>query len=233
MIVRSGIAMILADELEADWQRVDIRQAPGDETRFDPAGKDQQNTEGSRSIRHHFEVMRELGAAGRYVNPEGVKKQMEGAAVDGHSLAMHGQITTTRGAVDQSNFHDYPIARMGDAPLDVRTHIVEDFTHLRPCGVGEPGLRPTRRRWSTRSTEVECVSLPSPSAISWSPLSTADDGAGGERSLGACAAGVHGCKSALIRPFGRSISSNMTGYSPQSTDRRDGVAEALPVAEAT
>ncbi len=79
---------------------------------------------------------------GLYVNPEGVKKQMEGAAVDGHSLAMHGQITTTRGAVDQSNFHDYTIARMGDAPLDVRTHIVEDFTHLRPCGVGEPGLPP-------------------------------------------------------------------------------------------
>ena len=79
---------------------------------------------------------------GRYVNPEGVKKQMEGAAVDGHSLAMHGQITTTRGAVDQSNFHDYTIARMDDAPLDVRTHIVEDFTHLRPCGVGEPGVPP-------------------------------------------------------------------------------------------
>ena len=79
---------------------------------------------------------------GRYVNPEGVRKQMEGAAVDGHSLAMHGRITTTRGAVDQSNFHDYAVARIDDAPLDVRTHIVEDFTHLRPCGVGEPGVPP-------------------------------------------------------------------------------------------
>ena len=27
-------------------------------------------------------------------------------------------------------------------PLDVRVHIVEDFTHLRPCGVGEPGVPP-------------------------------------------------------------------------------------------
>ena len=79
---------------------------------------------------------------GRYVNPEGVKKQMEGAAIYGHSVAMHGQITTTQGAVDQSNFHDYTITRMDDAPLDVRTHIVEDFTHLRPCGVGEPGVPP-------------------------------------------------------------------------------------------
>ena len=65
--VRTGIPMILADELEADWQRVKIWQAPGDETKFDPAGKDQQNTDGSRSTRHHFEIMRELGAAGRYV----------------------------------------------------------------------------------------------------------------------------------------------------------------------
>ncbi len=79
---------------------------------------------------------------GRYVNPEGVRKQMEGAAIYGHSVAMHGQITTTQGAVDQSNFHDYTITRMDDAPLDVRTHIVEDYTHLRPCGVGEPGVPP-------------------------------------------------------------------------------------------
>ncbi len=65
--MRTGIPMILADELEADWQRVRIRQAPGDETRYDPAGKDAHNTDGSRSTRHHFEVMRELGAAARHV----------------------------------------------------------------------------------------------------------------------------------------------------------------------
>ena len=79
---------------------------------------------------------------GRYVNPEGVRKQMEGAAIYGNTIAMHGQITTTQGAVDQSNFHDYPVTRIDDAPLDVRVHIVEDFTHLRPCGVGEPGVPP-------------------------------------------------------------------------------------------
>ena len=53
-----------------------------------------------------------------------------------------GRSPPPRGAVDQSNFHDYTITRMDDAPLDVRTHIVEDFTHLRPCGVGEPGVPP-------------------------------------------------------------------------------------------
>lgn len=79
---------------------------------------------------------------GRYVNPEGIRKQIEGAAIYGNSIARHGKITTTRGAVDQSNFHDYPITRMSDAPLNVRVHIVEDFVHLRPCGVGEPGVPP-------------------------------------------------------------------------------------------
>ena len=79
---------------------------------------------------------------GRYVNPEGVRKQLEGAAIYGNTIARFGKITTAQGAVVQSNFHDYPITRINDAPLDVRVHIVEDFVHLRPCGVGEPGVPP-------------------------------------------------------------------------------------------
>lgn len=79
---------------------------------------------------------------GLYVNPEGIRKQIEGAAVYGNSVARAGKITTTNGAVDQSNFHDYPVTRMGNAPLDVRVHIVEDFVDLKPCGVGEPGVPP-------------------------------------------------------------------------------------------
>ena len=80
--------------------------------------------------------------AGRYVNPDGIKKQVEGAAIYGHTIALHGQITTTDGAVDQSNFHDYPITRISDAPLNVRVHIVEDFVDRPPNGVGEPGVPP-------------------------------------------------------------------------------------------
>jgi isoquinoline 1-oxidoreductase subunit beta len=79
---------------------------------------------------------------GRYVNPEGIRKQVEGAVVYGNSIAREGKITTTRGAVDQGNFDDYPVTRISGAPLDVRVHIVEDFVHLRPCGVGEPAVPP-------------------------------------------------------------------------------------------
>ena len=79
---------------------------------------------------------------GRYVNPEGIRKQIEGAAIYGNTIARRGVITTTKGAVDQSNFHDYPVTRMSEGPLDVRVHVVEDYVHLRPCGVGEPGVPP-------------------------------------------------------------------------------------------
>ncbi len=79
---------------------------------------------------------------GRYVNPEGIRKQIEGAAIYGNTIARHGKITMTEGAVDQSNFHDYPVSRLSDSPLDVRVHIVEDYVDLRPCGIGEPGVPP-------------------------------------------------------------------------------------------
>ena len=79
---------------------------------------------------------------GRYVNPEGIRKQIEGAVVFGHTIARHGKITTSGGAVEQSNFHDYPVTRIGDAPLDVRVEILDDYVHLRSCGVGEPGVPP-------------------------------------------------------------------------------------------
>jgi isoquinoline 1-oxidoreductase beta subunit len=58
--VRTGIPLILADELEADWARVKIAQAPGDEAKYG-----NQDTDGSRSTRHFMKPMRECGAAAR------------------------------------------------------------------------------------------------------------------------------------------------------------------------
>ena len=58
--VRTGMAMIVADELEADWSRVRVIQAPGDEVRYG-----NQDTDGSRSTRHFFMPMRRCGAAAR------------------------------------------------------------------------------------------------------------------------------------------------------------------------
>jgi isoquinoline 1-oxidoreductase subunit beta len=78
--------------------------------------------------------------AGIVANPEMVRQQFEGAAVFGTSIARTGEITATGGAVDQSNFYDYPVARMNDAPRQVDIHIVESMAP--PAGVGEPGVPP-------------------------------------------------------------------------------------------
>ena len=58
--VRTGMPMIVADELEADWARVRVAQAPGDEVKYG-----NQDTDGSRSTRHFLQPMREVGAAAR------------------------------------------------------------------------------------------------------------------------------------------------------------------------
>ncbi|NMZ30388.1 xanthine dehydrogenase family protein molybdopterin-binding subunit [Pseudomonas protegens] len=58
--VRTSLSMVVADELDADWEQVKVRQAPGDEVRFG-----NQDTDGSRSMRHWYEPMRRCGAAAR------------------------------------------------------------------------------------------------------------------------------------------------------------------------
>lgn len=58
--VRTSLSMVVADELDADWAMVKVRQAPGDEVRFG-----NQDTDGSRSMRHWYEPMRRCGAAAR------------------------------------------------------------------------------------------------------------------------------------------------------------------------
>jgi isoquinoline 1-oxidoreductase subunit beta len=78
--------------------------------------------------------------AGMVVNPDVVRAQFEGAAVFGTSIARSGEITATAGRVDQSNFHDYKVARMNDAPVQTHVTIVESSAP--PAGVGEPGVPP-------------------------------------------------------------------------------------------
>jgi isoquinoline 1-oxidoreductase subunit beta len=77
---------------------------------------------------------------GIVVNPETVRQQFEGAAVFGASLARTGEITATNGAIDQSNFNDYQVARMNQAPYRTHVYIVESSAP--PAGVGEPGVPP-------------------------------------------------------------------------------------------
>ena len=58
--VRTGVPMIVADEMEADWSKVRVVQATGDEVRYG-----NQDTDGSRTTRHFFMPMRRCGATAR------------------------------------------------------------------------------------------------------------------------------------------------------------------------
>jgi isoquinoline 1-oxidoreductase beta subunit len=78
--------------------------------------------------------------AGLVTNPETARSQFEGAAVFGTSVALSGSITATNGAIDQSNFNNYPVARMNQAPRQTNVHLVE--SDAPPAGVGEPGVPP-------------------------------------------------------------------------------------------
>jgi isoquinoline 1-oxidoreductase beta subunit len=69
-----------------------------------------------------------------------VRSQFQGAAVFGTSIARYGEITASNGVIDQSNFNDYPVARMNDAPVHTDVQIVESAAP--PAGVGEPGVPP-------------------------------------------------------------------------------------------
>jgi isoquinoline 1-oxidoreductase beta subunit len=78
--------------------------------------------------------------AGRVIHPERVRAQFEGAAVFGASLALMGEITAAQGKIQQSNFDDYPVARIDEAPLSTHVHLVP--SEALPTGVGEPGVPP-------------------------------------------------------------------------------------------
>jgi len=68
--VRTSIAMVVADELDADWSKVRVAQAPGDEARYG-----NQDTDGSRSLRHFFMPMRRAGAAARTMLEQAAAQQ--------------------------------------------------------------------------------------------------------------------------------------------------------------
>ncbi len=87
-------------------------------------------------------IDRVVGAidCGLAVNPNHVIAQMESGVHDGISTALRLAITMDKGRIEQSNFHNYPLASMRDAPRQVENYIV-DSPHP-PSGVGEPPISP-------------------------------------------------------------------------------------------
>ncbi|HEY4310912.1 MAG TPA: molybdopterin cofactor-binding domain-containing protein [Pirellulales bacterium] len=83
-------------------------------------------------------VLRVVSAVdcGIAVNPDGVRAMTEGAINFALSTVLTAQITIKDGAVEQSNFHDYRVLRLNEAP-EIQVHIVPSIAD--PSGVGELG----------------------------------------------------------------------------------------------
>ncbi len=88
-----------------------------------------------------IEAVWAVGDAGReIINPLNAENQVQGAIIDGIGQALGLEITFNNGRTEQSNFHDYPLLRMSQAPkkIDVHFHITDNTT----TGLGEPALPP-------------------------------------------------------------------------------------------
>jgi isoquinoline 1-oxidoreductase beta subunit len=76
---------------------------------------------------------------GPIINMSGATTQVQGAVIDGYSTMVGQKITMEKGRIQQSNFNDYPVLRIPNAP-EVDVHFIQSDN--RPTGIGEPALPP-------------------------------------------------------------------------------------------
>jgi isoquinoline 1-oxidoreductase beta subunit len=76
---------------------------------------------------------------GPIINMSGAENQCQGAVIDGLSTMLGLEITFENGRVHESNFDQYPLMRMRNAPVVDVQFIQSDFP---PTGLGEPALPP-------------------------------------------------------------------------------------------
>lgn len=76
---------------------------------------------------------------GPIMNLSGAENQVQGSMIDGLSAAWFQEILVENGAVQQTNFHEYPLITMKDAPK-VEVHFAK--SDYPPTGLGEPALPP-------------------------------------------------------------------------------------------
>jgi isoquinoline 1-oxidoreductase subunit beta len=85
-----------------------------------------------RPVVHKVTVVADLG---RMVNPDTVEAQIQSSVIFGLTAALYGEINVDKGRVQQTNFHQYQMVRMSEAPAIEITLVASTE---KPGGIGEP-----------------------------------------------------------------------------------------------
>ena len=74
---------------------------------------------------------------GTVVQPEMARRNVESGVIYGISSVLKERATIKGGAVEQSNFGDYEVLRMSEAPEEI--HVAFAASNAKPKGIGEIG----------------------------------------------------------------------------------------------
>jgi isoquinoline 1-oxidoreductase beta subunit len=85
-------------------------------------------------------VVAAVDVGSQIVNLSGAENQVQGSITDGLNAAWRQELGIQKGRVTQSNFHEYPMLRIPDAPRGIEIHFLK--TDHPPTGLGEPALPP-------------------------------------------------------------------------------------------
>jgi isoquinoline 1-oxidoreductase subunit beta len=85
-------------------------------------------------------VVAAVDVGSQIVNLSGAENQVQGSIIDGLNAAWRQELDIKQGRVVQSNFHEYPMLRIPDAPRSIEIHFVK--TDNPATGLGEPALPP-------------------------------------------------------------------------------------------
>ncbi len=147
---RTSLPMVLADEMGADWARVTIVQAPGDEPRYG-----NQDTDGSRSMRHHIQSMRQMGAAVRTMLARAAAAEW-GVAEGDVTVGVH-EVTGPNGSL---GFGDLAAAAMAlDVPA-AENLAFRDESEFRYIGTGSVPITDLHDITTGKAVYGADVSLP-------------------------------------------------------------------------
>ncbi len=149
---RTSPPMIIADEMEADWSRIKIVQAPGDEKIYG-----NQDTDGSRSLRHHIQPAREIGAAVRWMLEEAAAQRW-GAAHDDVEAIDHQVVHKSLGS--RLGYGELAKAAMG-LPVPAREQLnFKDERAFRYIGKGRVQIADLHDITTGKAVYGADVSLP-------------------------------------------------------------------------